>query len=128
MLTSKLVLATSLALATAGAFADSGDMNINDWSTFSSTATREQVKQEMREAIARGERTDGERGYVFVEFVPSSRSRAEVKAELQEAARLGLITVGEGSMPIATAEQEHLIAHAGQNAAHQLAKSSDVEG
>jgi hypothetical protein len=63
MLTSKLVLVASLALAATGAFADSGDVHINDWSTFSSTVTREQVQQEMRDAFARGESNFGERGY-----------------------------------------------------------------
>jgi hypothetical protein len=121
MLTSKFVLATSLALATAGAFADSGDIHINDWSTFSSTVTSA--------SYASGERAEGERGYVFAEYASTPRSRAEVQAELQEASRLGLVSVGEGDMPIATAEQEQLIAKAGQDASHQLAKSSDdVEG
>jgi len=89
MLTSKFVLATSLALATTGAFAEAGDMHINDWATFSSTVAREQVKGELREAT-----------------------------------RLGLISVGEGNAPIATAEQERLIAKAGQDAAKQFAKST----
>ena len=93
MLTSKFVLATSLVIATTGAFADSGDTHINDWATFSSTVTREQVK-----------------------------------AELREATRLGLVCVGEGNIPIATAEQEQMIAKAGQDAAKQFAKSDDAEG
>ena len=54
MLTSKFVLATSLVLATTGAFADSGDTHINDWAAFSSTVTREQVKAELREATRLG--------------------------------------------------------------------------
>ena len=93
MLTSKFVLATSLVLATTGAFADSGDTSINDWATISSTVTREQVK-----------------------------------AELREATRLGLVCVGEGNIPIGTAEQERMIAKAGQDAAKQFAKSDDAEG
>ena len=92
MLTSKFVLATALMLATAGAFADSGDKSINDWIPINSTVTREQVK-----------------------------------AELREAQRLGLITVGEGSVPTATAEQERLIAKAGQDAVERFAKSTDDE-
>jgi hypothetical protein len=57
-----------------------------------------------------------------------SRSRAEVLAELREATRLGLVSVGESDAPVATAEQEHLIAKAGHDAAEQFASSDDVEG
>ena len=128
MLKSKLVVAASFVLAATSAFADSGDLHINDWSTFSPTVTREQVKQEMRDAYARGDRDYGERGYVVAETPSTPRSRAEVKAELREAQRLGLIPVGEGNVPIPTAEQERLIAKAGQDAAEQLAKSDDAEG
>jgi Domain of unknown function (DUF4148) len=129
MFTSKFVLVASLALATTGAFADSGDMHINDWSTFSSTVTREQVQQEMQDAYARGDRTSGERGYVAADEASTPRSRAEVLAELREATRLGLISIGEGDAPIATAEQEQLIAKAGHDAAEQLAQSAgDVQG
>jgi hypothetical protein len=129
MLKSKFVLAASLVLATAGVFADESDPHINDWSTFSSTVTSEQVKQEMRDAYARGDRDMGEVGYVAAQSPSTSRSRAEVLAELQEATRLGLTSFGEGDPPIATAEQERLIAKAGHDAAEQFAKSSDdVEG
>ena len=125
MLTSKFVIAASFVLATTSAFADSADLHINDWSTFSPTVTREQVKQEMKDAYARGDRDYGERGYVAAESPSTPRSRAEVKAELREAQRLGLVSIGEGDVPIATAEQERLIAKAGQDAAEQFAKSAD---
>lgn len=125
MLKSKSVLAATLALAASGVFADSGDLNINDWSSFSSTVTREQVKQEMHDAYARGDRIMGDIGYVAAQGPSSTRSRAEVLAELREAARLGLLSVGEGDPPIATAEQERLIAKAGHDAAEQFAKSDD---
>jgi hypothetical protein len=129
MLKSKLVVAASFVLATTSAFADSGDLHINDWSTFSSTVTREQVKQEMKDAYARGDRDYGERGYVFADSASTPRSRAEVLAELREAQRLGLVSIGEGDMPIATAEQERMIVKAGRDAAEQFAKSAgDLEG
>ena len=129
MLKSKFVVAASIALATTGAFADSGDLHINDWSTFSYTVTREQVKQEMNDAYARGDRDYGERGYVVAESPSTPRSRAVVLAELREAQRLGLVSIGEGDMPIASAEQERLIAKAGHDAAEQFAKSAgDLEG
>jgi Domain of unknown function (DUF4148) len=44
-------------------------------------------------------------------------SRAQVVAELREAQRLGLVTVGEGDVPEATVEQARLIAAAGEKAA-----------
>jgi hypothetical protein len=119
MLTSKLVLATSLALAVTGAIADSGDLNINDWSNGGSAVSHEQFMQ--------GESNVGERGYVFAQDSSPERSRAEVVAELREAQKLGLISVGESDAPIATAEQEALIAKAGHDA-EQYAKSGDVEG
>jgi len=124
---SKSVLIASLALAMTSAFADSGDTHINDWPSSGSTVTREQVRQEMIDAYARGDRDFGERGYVVAEAQPS-RSRAEVQAELREATRLGLVSVGESDAPVATAEQEHLIAKAGHDAAEQFARSDDVEG
>ena len=127
MSASKSVLAASLALAMSGAFASSADLHINDWPSSGSTVTREQVRQEMLDAYARGDRDDGERGYVVAETQPS-RSRAEVVAELREAKRLGLVSVGESDAPVATAEQEHLIAKAGHDAAEQFARSDDVEG
>lgn len=92
MLRSKIVLAAAFVLSTSSAFADSGDMHINDWSTFNSSVTREQVQ-----------------------------------AELREATRLGLVSIGEGDAPIATAKQEQLIAQAGQGAAVRYAQY-DAEG
>jgi len=129
MLTSKFVFAASLALATTSVLADSGDLHINDWLPSSSTITREQVKQEMRDAYARGDRDYGERGYVVAESPSLSPSRAEVQAELREATRLGLVSIGEGDVPVATAEQERMIAKAGHDAAEQLARSTGaIEG
>lgn len=118
MLTSKLVLATSLALAVTGAIADSGDRNINDWPSGGSTATEMQM----------GGSDSGERGYVFAQDSSPDRSRAQVVAELREAKKFGLISVGESDTPIATAEQEALIAKAGHDAAEQFAQSANVEG
>jgi hypothetical protein len=49
--------------------------------------------------------------------IVSTKSRAQVKAELAEARRLGLVVYGEADVPIATPEQEKLIAEAGRRAA-----------
>ena len=58
-----------------------------------------------------------------VPAVPESaftKSRAQVKAELREAARLGLLSFGEGDVPVATPAQEQLIADAGRHAAEKV--------
>ena len=59
-----------------------------------------------------------------VPAVPESaaftKSGAQVKAELREAARLGLLSFGEGDVPIATPAQEQLIADAGRHAAEKV--------
>jgi hypothetical protein len=49
-------------------------------------------------------------------------TRARVVAELREAQRLGLITVGEEDVPQPTAEQNRMIAEAGNRAAEEAAK------
>ena len=46
--------------------------------------------------------------------------RARIRAETEEASRLGLLAFGEGDPPVATAEQEELIAAAGRRAVSQL--------
>lgn len=50
-------------------------------------------------------------------------SRQQVQAELREATRLGLISIGESDTPVATAEQLFQIARAGQEAGEQLAQA-----
>lgn len=47
------------------------------------------------------------------------KSRAEVIAELREAQRLGLVSVGEAGVPESTPHQEALIAAAGRRAAEE---------
>lgn len=44
-------------------------------------------------------------------------TRARVLAELREAQRLGLVTIGEEDVPSPTAEQSRMIAQAGEEAA-----------
>ena len=48
--------------------------------------------------------------------------RARVVAELREAQRLGLITVGDEDIPQPTAEQNRMIAEAGNRAAEEASK------
>lgn len=49
-------------------------------------------------------------------FAEAPITRARVVAELEEAQRLGLITVGEGDVPQLSSEQVQLIAQAGERA------------
>jgi hypothetical protein len=53
--------------------------------------------------------------------VVSTKTRAQVKAELAEARRLGLIVYGEVNDKVATPEQENLIAEAGRRAVTEVA-------
>lgn len=53
-----------------------------------------------------------------VSAVPA-KTRAQVKAELAEARRLGLIAYGELGDAVSTPQQERLIAEAGRRAAEQ---------
>jgi hypothetical protein len=46
----------------------------------------------------------------------SPKSRAQIRAELAEAQRLGLLSSGEQDTPVATPEQERLIAESGLRA------------
>lgn len=52
--------------------------------------------------------------------------RAKVRAETIEAARLGLLSFGEGDPPVATAEQERQIAAAGRRAVEEARFGSSV--
>jgi hypothetical protein len=55
-----------------------------------------------------------------VPTVESTKSRAEVMAEAREANRLGLLTIGEEDVRIASAEQEALIAEAARRAGEDM--------
>lgn len=52
----------------------------------------------------------------FIVWGNAALMRTRIQAEAAEANRLGLISVGEGDPPVATAEQEQLIAAAGRRA------------
>lgn len=98
MITSRLAVLSCIALLSAGASADDGDLSINDWAS-----------------------VDNGGQHVSV-------SRSEIEAELGEAQRLGLLSVGEGAFPEATFEQEQAIQHAKRQAAEQYARSMESEG
>jgi hypothetical protein len=109
-----------------------------------STKTRAEVVAELQDAISRGRMYD--LPYMYADRVAFAQSsgaagdvqsttqvtagpdgavvvwgdarlaRVRIQAEATEANRLGLLAFGEGDPPIATAEQEQLIAAAGRRA------------
>jgi len=82
-----------------------------------SKTTRAEVVADLREAQRLGLISVGEAGFKFTEpTAANAKPRVQVVAELHEAQRLGLVSIGEGDIPIATAEQERLIAVAGLRA------------
>lgn len=110
-----------------------------------STKTRAEVVAELHEAIRAGQMYDFPKMFADTRAYAESGSvaaagassvtqdgdtvvvwgdarvvRARISAETQEANRLGLLAFGEGDPPIATAEQEALIAAAGRRAVSQL--------
>jgi len=90
-----------------------------------STRTRAEVIAELQEAQHLGLVGSTEDGFASIKLNHESgdavtmrgdvdRLRAKTRAETREAGRLGLLSFGEGNPPIATAEQEELIAAAGR--------------
>lgn len=101
-----------------------------------STKTRAEVIAELREAHRLGLMANVESDFPNVSVGAGSAqtfdgggprlSRARVHAETVEAGRLGLLNVGEGVPPVATAEQEELIAAAGRRAAENTLAAQRV--
>lgn len=74
-------------------------------------------------ALAQAEISIGEAGWRFIDEA-STRSRAEVLAELHEAIRLGYSAGGEAGPRLLTAEQEAKVIAAGKAAAGRHAAAS----
>lgn len=72
------------------------------------------------EAQASGQSASASSSDVVVVWGDARVVRAKIRAETEEANRLGLLAFGEGDPPIATAEQEELIAAAGRLAISQF--------
>jgi len=117
MQTPKLIAAAVLVVASFAANADSGDVQYRFLDQQASTLTRDQVRKEAADAIARGELL--RERHVFAAET-STRSRAEVIAEMREAHRLGLLF--DTTPRLGTPEQEAQIRAAGQAAARALAE------
>lgn len=107
-----------------------------------STKTRAEVVAELHDAIRTGQMYDVYDGWLahakapgrasdeaqaaaqmandpdgtFIVWGNASLMREKIQAEAAEANRLGLLAFGEGDPPVATAEQERLIAAAGRRA------------
>jgi hypothetical protein len=126
MLKTKVLFAIPLAALSMTAYADgAGDLS-HFWEqmkSVQSTVTRAQLQSERAAAVARGEVIVGEGGMAFVD-PPSTRTRAQVIAELHEAIRLGVYAPSEAGVPITTPEQEAQIAAAGRAAAKEHAAAA----
>lgn len=125
MLKTKVLVAIPLAALSMAAYAEAGDMSFfwEQMKPVQSTVTRAQVQSGVAAAVARGEVPVGERGLVFVD-PPSTRTRAQVIAELHEAIRLGVHNPSEAGVPITTPAQEAQIAAAGRAAAKEYAAAA----
>lgn len=82
----------------------------SDWLAFAQASSR--VDDETQAA---GQVTIDANGAVVV-WGDTHLMRVKIQAEAAEANRLGLLSFGEGDPPVATAEQEMLIAAAGRRA------------
>lgn len=95
---------------------------------FAATKTRAEVVAELHEAQRLGQMATVE---TFPSYGPAVAAgdpfivwgdarqvvlRVKIRAETRMAGKLGLLDFGEGDPPIATAEQERMIAEAGQRA------------
>ena len=122
MKTANLALLVLLAGA-AGVVSAQGPTNYPEETPSLTAKTRAQVNAELAEARRLGQIVYGEVDVPSVESpMVATKTRAQVNAELAEARRLGLVVYGEADSPIATPEQERMIAEAGRRAvAHEVA-------
>lgn len=124
----QLLTAAVLVAASGGAWAGGGPYPAMVETV--STKSRADVVAEMREAARLGQMATVETpfptyraadvvaGEAFIVWGDKREAvlRAKIRAETRMAGNLGLLRFGEGDPPIATAEQERLIAAAGQDA------------
>jgi len=108
-----------LVFASGAAFAGGGPYPEPAIPESGTSKTRAQVLAELHEAQRLGLIHVGEGD---IRSDPSKqpgsiKTRAQVVAEMREAQRLGLLNFGEGDVPVASPEQEKLIADAGRRAA-----------
>jgi hypothetical protein len=114
---SKASIVAVLVLASGAAFAGGGpypEPAIPE--SGPSFKTRAQVIAELRETQSTGLTSEGDVFSDMAKHTGPTKTRAQVVAEMREAQRLGLLSYGEGDVPVATPEQERLIADAGRKA------------
>jgi hypothetical protein len=85
-----------------------------DWQAFAQSGSRSGDQTQAAGQVAIG--PDG----AVVVWGDAREARVRIQAEAAEANRLGLLSVGEGDPPVATAEQEQLIAAAGRRAVEAM--------
>lgn len=83
-------------------------------------AIAEERRQVASNAQAAGQSTNAGGSNAVVVWGDARLVRAKVRAETEEANRLGLLSFGEGDPPIATAAQEEQIAAAGRRAVEAI--------
>jgi hypothetical protein len=108
------VLLASLLLS-AGAFAHDVDPYGFEKEHFTSAVSRSEAIDRAKAKTQTSIRIDDQGRAITA---PSTKSRAQVDAEMREAARLGLMRYGEVGPAPATAAQEQQINLAGQRASH----------
>jgi len=79
-------------------------------------AREEEIRQASVAAQAAGQPATFDAGDVVIVWGDARLVRVKIQAEAAEANRLGLLAFGEGDPPVATEEQEQLIAAAGRRA------------
>ena len=79
-------------------------------------ARAEEIRQASVAATTASQPAGTEAGDVVIVWGDARLVRVKIQAEAAEANRLGLLAFGEGDPPVATAEQEQLIAAAGRRA------------
>jgi hypothetical protein len=112
-----LLAAVALSFAAGAARAESPTI-APEIDGFVAQKTRAEVRSELAQALREGRvaRNDFDKQRLALEPIGLGKSRAQVVAETREAARLGLLGVGEyGAIP-PTAEQLRLIALADERA------------
>jgi hypothetical protein len=110
-------LAAAIAVSSTAAVAQGGSIAVDQLTYGSAAFSTGVAGTPSTPAAAAAVRAGvGEQALVFVDS-HGTRTRAEVVAEVREAARLGVLTYGEAGPRPTTAEQEAQIARAGRAAA-----------
>lgn len=120
----KTLMAAAVFSAFASGAALAQEATPDTWQKVSSSASREQVRNEAVTALKAGQIEFGEASRGFDAPSASGLSRAQVLAETREAQRLGLVHYGEAQVRVASAADLESIRVAGLRAVDsQMAKA-----